>query len=127
MTHILFFVYLLIGYCIYEFYKYYQYKQRLSRIKQIRMPDANNEKMTKLYLEKILNDEFFFKQLGLCAAKETKDLTYYELSMILNTYIFGRHRKISEETQKEYDIIIHKSRTESRIIKLRFDKYLLYI
>jgi len=106
ITHILFFIYSLIGYCIYEFYKYYQYKQRLSRIKQIRMPDANNEKMTKLYLEKILNDKFFFKQLGLFVAKKTKNLTYYELSMILNSFIFGRYRKISETTQKEYDIII---------------------
>ena len=72
------------------------------------MPDANNEKMTQLYLKKIFEDEFYFKQLGLCAAKETKDLTHYELSMILNTLIFGRHRKISSASQKEYDNIINQ-------------------
>ena len=100
--------YPLIGYCIYEFYKYYQHCKRLSKIKKLRMPDANNEKMTQLYLKKILDDEFFFKQLGLCAGKETKDLTHYELSMILNTLILGKHRKISSATQIEYNNIIAK-------------------
>jgi len=119
MTKTLYLAYPLIGYFMYEFYKYYQHCQRLSKIKKIRMSDANNEKMTQLYLKKLLEDEFFFKQLGLCANKETEDLTHYELSMILNTFILGKHKKISNSSQIKYDHII--SQLENRY-NLKFKK-----
>jgi hypothetical protein len=115
----LYFIYLLIVYCIYEAYKYYQHTRRLLSIKKLRMPDSNNNSMGQLYLKKILEDEFFLNKLGLCTCKETKDLTHYELSLILNTLIFGRHRKISDTTQLEYDNIINQLENK---YKLKFKK-----
>ena len=105
MIHFIYFVFTII---ILELYYYYNYIKRRKYIRNYKhlIKNCNNNEMTQYYLKKLLTSELYFNEIGKFCNKDTKELSYLEISQLIHTNIYGKQRKCTLDELIEYKTII---------------------